>query len=141
MEYLAGSGPCWLNWGLPQQGRVVNSGPGFYYRPNETSYMAPNMKTHFPWMTLSIGLVLALALMWLSPINPASPVQMPLLMALFAAELGFFATAAGFVASILRIRKFGKQQGAPAMAIGNALLAVNLFYMGYRLWSRSGLGL
>lgn len=99
------------------------------------------MKIQFPWITLSIGLVLALALMWLSPLNPASPAQMPLLMALFAAELGFFATAAGFVASIIRIRRLGRQGGVSAMAIGNLLLAINLFYMGYRLWSRSGLGL
>jgi hypothetical protein len=99
------------------------------------------MKTQFPWITLSIGLILALALMWLSPLNPGSPVHMPLLMALFAAELGFFATSAGLVVAVMRIRRHGKQRGELAMALGNALLAINLFYMGIRLWSASGLGL
>lgn len=99
------------------------------------------MKTQFPWITLSIGLVLALALIWLSPINPGSPIQMPLLMALFAAELGFFATLAGCIVSVVRIRRRGRKSGELAMALGNALLAINLFYMGYRLWSLSGLGL
>lgn len=97
--------------------------------------------TQFPWITLSIGLITALALMWSGPINPASRFQISQPTAMLLVSLGGLSTVAGVFVAIKRIRQQDRSSKLATIAGGNALLAVNLIYMGYRLWSLGGTGL
>ena len=97
-----------------------------------------SLKTNISWLALGIGLVFSLALMWFSPLNRSIPVAMPLLMALFMAELGFLVTAAGAVNAIMEIRSSGKGDRLLVLVAGNLLLAANLLYVGYVLWPKEG---
>lgn len=97
-----------------------------------------SIKNNFPWLTLGVGLVLALVLVWFSPLNRSIPVAMPLLMALFMAELGFLVTAAGAMTAIYKIRSSGMDNRLMVLVAGNLVLAVNLAYVGYVLWPDTG---
>lgn len=96
------------------------------------------IKTNFSWLALGVGLVFSLILILLSPLNPAVPVHMPLLMALFMAELGFIFTAAGAAVAIVEIKKNGFNPRQAALAAGNLILMINLLYFGFTLWPKTG---
>lgn len=98
-----------------------------------------SLKHNLAWLTLTVGLVFSLVLMWFGPLNPGARSVMPLLMALFMAELGFFVTAAGAFMAIRKILASKADRRSIILAAGNTLLAGNLLYTGFLIWPQSGL--
>lgn len=98
-----------------------------------------SFRDNFSWLTLTLGLVFSLILMWFGPLNPGARSFMPLLMALFMAELGFIATAAGAVAAVRKVLSNKADRRSIILAVGNTLLAINLLYTGFLVWPQSGL--
>jgi hypothetical protein len=96
------------------------------------------MKKSIPWLTLGIGLFLALILLRFSPLNASSGFILPMLTALLMSELGFIITAIGTGISIRDILKQGVKLRHAALMIGNLLLALNFVNQGLALWSESG---
>jgi hypothetical protein len=95
------------------------------------------LKGNFSWLAMTIGLTMSLILMWFSPLNPSAPATIPLLMALLMAELGFLVNAAGVYTALAGWRKNGDRRSM-IIALGNSLLAINLAYSGFVLWTRTG---
>lgn len=88
---------------------------------------------------MTVGLVFSLLLMWFGPLNRSAPMEMPLLMSLFIAELGFLATAAGAYMAGHAYLGNRSDRRSLILALGNALIAVNLAYTGLLIWSTTGL--
>jgi len=88
----------------------------------------------FPWVTLGIGLLLALVLLQFSPLNAGDRFSMPLLTALLMSEFGFLATAVGAVISGREMLRAGVQLRSVTLMIGNLLLAANFIRLGLALW-------
>lgn len=94
---------------------------------------------NFPWISLSVGIVLSLALYKLSPLAPDSKPVLPLLASLFLSELGALMTV---YATFLGVRDLLKNRirfQVLAMALGNLLLLLGFAYIGLELWAKSQL--
>lgn len=98
-----------------------------------------NIKNNFPWIALTVGLAISLALMWFGPLNRSAPVAMPLLMALFMAELGFVVSAIGAYVAVRAFQENRSNRRMLMMILGNAMIAINLVYTGLVIWPKSGL--
>jgi len=98
-----------------------------------------DIKNNFPWIALTVGLAISLALMWFGPLNRSAPVVMPLLMALFMAELGFVVSAIGAYTAVKAYQENRSSKRPLVLLLGNVLIAVNLAYTGLLIWPKSGL--
>jgi len=96
------------------------------------------MKKSIPWLTLGIGLFLALLLVRFSPLNTNSGFILPMLTALLMSEFGFIITAIGAWISVRDVLKQGVKLQPAALLIGNLLLALNFINHGLSLWAESG---
>ncbi len=96
------------------------------------------MKKSIPWLTLGIGLFLALLLVRFSPLSASSGFILPMLTALLMSEFGFIITAIGAGISVRDVLKQGVQLRPAALFIGNLLLALNFANQGLSLWAESG---
>lgn len=96
------------------------------------------MKKSIPWLTLGLGLLLALILLQFSPLNAGGGFAFPLLTALLMSELGFIATAIGVGISLRDVLKQGIKLQPSALLIGNLLLALYFINQGLAFWAKSG---
>lgn len=96
------------------------------------------MKKSVPWLTLGVGLFLALILLRFSPLSIRDGFILPLLTALLMSELGFIITVIGTGMSVRDIFKLGIKLRPLALLIGNLLLALYFVNQGVSLWSKSG---
>lgn len=96
------------------------------------------MKKSVSWLTLGVGLFLALILLRFSPLSTSDGFILPLLTALLMSELGFIITAIGTGMSVRDILKLGIQLRPAALFIGNLLLALYFINQGFSLWIESG---
>lgn len=96
------------------------------------------MKKSISWLTLAIGLLLALILLRFSPLSTSSGFSLPMLTALLMSELGFIITAIGTGISVRDVLKQGVKLRTAALLIGNFLLALNFISHGLSLWAESG---
>ena len=96
------------------------------------------MKKSIPWLTLGVGLFLALLLVRFSPLTAGNGFILPLLTALLMSELGFIITAIGTGLSVRDVLKQGVKVRLAALLIGNLLLALYFINQGLALWEESG---
>lgn len=93
------------------------------------------MKQHFPWVTLGVGLLLAITLFQFSPLNADATYTMPLLTALLMCEVGFLLAVIGTAVSLNKVIKEHVHLGNATMLVGNMLLGVNFLCLGLTLWT------
>ena len=96
------------------------------------------MKKSIPWLTLGIGLLLALLLLRFSPLSASSGFILPMLTALLMSEFGFIITAIGAGISVSDVLKQGVKLRPAVLLIGNLLLALNFMNQGLSLWAETG---
>jgi len=96
------------------------------------------MKKSITWLTLGIGLFLALILFRFSPLSASSGFSLPMLTALLMSEFGFIITVIGAGISVRDVLKQGVELRPAALLIGNLLLALNFINQGLSLWAESG---
>lgn len=96
------------------------------------------MKKSITWLTLGIGLFLALILFRFSPLSASSGFSLPMLTALLMSEFGFIITVIGAGISVRDVLKQGVELRLAALLIGNLLLALNFINQGLSLWAESG---
>ena len=96
------------------------------------------MKKSIPWLTLGIGLFLALLLLRFSPLSASTGFILPMLTALLMSELGFILTAIGTGISVRDVLKYGVKLRLAALLIGNLLLALYFINQGFSLWAELG---
>lgn len=96
------------------------------------------MKKSITWLTLGIGLFLALILFRFSPLSASSGFSLPMLTALLMSEFGFIITVIGAGISVRDVLKQGVELRPAALLIGNLLLALNFINQGLLLWAESG---
>lgn len=96
------------------------------------------MKKSISWLTLGIGLFLALILFRFSPLSASSGFSLPMLTALLMSEFGFIITVIGAGISVRDVLKQGVELRPAALLIGNLLLALNFINQGLSLWAESG---
>ena len=96
------------------------------------------MKKSISWLTLGIGLFLAMILFRFSPLSASSGFSLPMLTALLMSEFGFIITVIGAGISVRDVLKQGVELRPAALLIGNLLLALNFINQGLSLWAESG---
>lgn len=96
------------------------------------------MNKSITWLTLGIGLFLALILFRFSPLSASSGFSLPMLTALLMSEFGFIITVIGAGISVRDVLKQGIELRPAALLIGNLLLALNFINQGLSLWAESG---
>jgi len=96
------------------------------------------MNKSITWLTLGIGLFLALILFRFSPLSASSGFSLPMLTALLMSEFGFIITVIGAGISVRDVLKQGVELRPAALLIGNLLLALNFINQGLSLWAKSG---
>ena len=96
------------------------------------------MQKSITWLTLGIGLFLALILFRFSPLSASSGFSLPMLTALLMSEFGFIITVIGAGISVRDVLKQGVELRPAALLIGNLLLALNFINQGLSLWAESG---
>lgn len=96
------------------------------------------MKKSVPWLTLGVGLFLALMLLRFSPMGSMEGFHLPMLTALLMSELGFIITAIGAGISVRDVLKLGVKLRPTVLLIGNLLLAFYFINQGLALWAESG---
>ena len=96
------------------------------------------MNKSITWLTLGIGLFLALILFRFSPLSASSGFSLPMLTALLMSEFGFIITVIGAGISVRDVLKQGIELRPAALLIGNLLLALNFINQGLSLWAEAG---
>lgn len=94
---------------------------------------------NFPWISLSIGILLSLALFKLSPLLPDSKPVLPMLASLFISELGALMTAYASYLGVMELKNNGIRFQVLVIALGNMLLLLGFVYSGLELWAKSQL--
>ena len=96
------------------------------------------MQRSFPWLTLGLGLLLALVLLRFGPTTDGG--GMPLLTALLVSEFGFLLTAIAAGICVRDLLRQGMQATGIFLLAGNALLAINFLRAGLAFWPETGGG-
>ena len=92
------------------------------------------MKKSWPFITLTIGLLFSFILAGFSPLKSAGQPTLPLLAALYMSELGMIMTLAGaWLSGRAAWQRIAVKRNT-IICIGNLLLAVNLFFIGLKVW-------
>jgi hypothetical protein len=94
---------------------------------------------NIPWISLTIGILMSLALYKFSPLTPNGTTVLPMLAALFMSELGALMTVYSVFLGVREMQKSGIKFQVLAMALGNLLLLLNFAYVGLELWAKSQL--
>lgn len=92
------------------------------------------MKKKWPYISLTVGLLFSLVLAGFSPLKPEGLPSLPLLAALYMSELGMIMTLVGAWLSGRDAYQRIAMQRNTIIAVGNLLLAVNLFLVGLKVW-------
>lgn len=96
------------------------------------------MKKSISWITLGVGLFLALILLRFGPMGTQGGFHLPMLTALLMSELGFIITAIGAGISVRDVLNLGVRLRPSMLLIGNLLLALYFVNQGLELWAKSG---
>ena len=91
-------------------------------------------KLAFPWIALSLGLLIAVTLLGAGALRPADEYALPLLTLLIVNEFGFFLTAIGAGVGIQTLWRQGVRGSLLVTTLGCCLLAAGFLYLGIRLW-------
>jgi hypothetical protein len=91
-------------------------------------------KQVFPWIALSLGLLLMVALLGSGALRPPDEHGLPLLTMLIVAEFGFFLTAIGAWIGSSVLSKQGIRISLLITTLACGLLAVGFLFLGLRLW-------
>lgn len=94
---------------------------------------------NFPWISLSIGILLSLALHQFSPLGSAGQPMLPLLASLFMSEVGAVLTGYAVYLGGRELARAGVRLQGLALLLGNLLLMGNFIYAGLALWAKSQL--
>lgn len=93
------------------------------------------MKTQaFPWIALSLGLLVAVTLLGGGALRPADEYALPLLTLMIVNEFGFFLTAIGAGIGIHSLSKQGIRVSLLVTTLACCVLAAGFLYLGFRLW-------
>jgi len=90
---------------------------------------------NLPWLSLGIGLFLALLTVLANPLAPASETAIPLLAILFMTELGALLCLVAVVISIREQVNGSFQLHGLLTTIGNGLLLAYFANLGMNLWA------
>lgn len=93
------------------------------------------MIKHLPWLSLGIGLFLALLTMLANPLAPSGEAAIPLLAILFMTELGALLCFVAVVMSIRQQVNASFQLHGLLTTIGNGLLLAYFINFGMNLWA------
>lgn len=88
----------------------------------------------FPWIALSLGLLVMVVLLGSGALRPAEEHALPLLTLLIVNEFGFFLCAIGAGVGIKYLLNGGLRAGLLVTVIGCSVLAAGFAYLGIRLW-------
>lgn len=88
----------------------------------------------FPWIALSLGLLVAVVLLGSGVLRPSEEYALPLLTMLIVDEFGFFLSAIGAGIGFRVIATQGVRASLLVTTLGCALLAAGFLYMGIKLW-------
>lgn len=92
------------------------------------------MKKSWPYISLTVGLLFSFILVGFSPLKPEGLPSLPLLAALYMSELGMIMTLLGAWLSGRDAWQRIALRRNIILAVGNLLLAVNLFFIGLKVW-------
>lgn len=91
-------------------------------------------KQAFPWIALSLGLLVAVTLLGSGALRPSDEYALPWLTMLIVNEFGFFLTAIGAGIGIHALSKEGIRISLLVTTLGCCVLAATFLYLGIRLW-------
>ncbi|NNJ93459.1 MAG: hypothetical protein HKP57_01800 [Halobacteria archaeon] len=91
-------------------------------------------KQAFPWIALSLGLLVMVTLLGAGALRPAEEYGLPLLTMLIVDEFGFFLTAIGAGVGISALLKQGIRASLLVTTVACGLLAAGFLFLGLRLW-------
>lgn len=91
-------------------------------------------KQVFPWIALSLGLLVMVTLLGAGALRPADEHALPLLTMLIVDEFGFFLTLIGAVVGINSLSKERVRISLLITTLACALLAAGFLLLGLRLW-------
>lgn len=91
-------------------------------------------KQVFPWIALSLGLLVMVTLLGAGALRPAEEYGLPLLTMLIVDEFGFFLTAIGAVIGINVLAREGIRVSLLITTLACVLLASGFLLLGLRMW-------
>lgn len=91
-------------------------------------------KLAFPWIALSLGLLVMVTLLGAGALRPAEEYGLPLLTMLIVDEFGFFLTAIGAGVGVSALLKQGIRTSLLVTTLACGLLAAGFLFLGLRLW-------
>ncbi|HSG11863.1 MAG TPA: hypothetical protein VLB10_08985 [Gammaproteobacteria bacterium] len=91
-------------------------------------------KQAFPWIALSLGLLVMVTLLGAGALRPADEHALPLLTMLIVDEFGFFLTLIGAIVGINGLSKESVRFSLLITTLACALLAAGFLLLGLRLW-------
>lgn len=91
-------------------------------------------KQAFPWIALSLGLLVMVTLLGAGALRPAEEHGLPLLTMLIVDEFGFFLTAIGAGIGVSALSKQGLRASLLITTVACGLLAAGFLFLGLRLW-------
>ena len=91
-------------------------------------------KLNFPWLALSLGLLVVTGLLASGALSPVADYDLPLLTMLIVNEFGFFVTAIGAGVGINTLLKDGVQPSMMMVTVACAVMAAGFLYLAIKLW-------
>mgnify|MGYP001815589543 FL=1 len=91
-------------------------------------------KQVFPWIALSLGLLVMVTLLGAGALRPAEEYGLPLLTMLIVDEFGFFVTAIGGFVGARVLSKEGIRISLLITTLACILLAAGFLLLGLRMW-------
>ena len=91
-------------------------------------------KQAFPWIALSLGLLVMVTLLGAGALRPAEEYALPMLTMLIVDEFGFFLTAIGAGIGISVLMKEGVRVSLLITTLACIILCIGFLLLGFRLW-------
>jgi len=88
----------------------------------------------FPWLALSLGLLIMVLLLGAGALQPVSDQALPLLTLLIVDEFGFFLTGIGAWIGVRSLRTDGMRASLLITSVACVLLSAGFLLLGVRLW-------
>lgn len=92
------------------------------------------MKPSYPWISLVLGLVLILVLLWMGAMGPRGQYGLPLLTLLLMSEFGFLLAGFAVVAGIGELLRRGIHGPTALLLTANLILALGFAWIAFALW-------